>query len=141
MKRFAIISFIFVIIICGISYMYLNYKNMYKNSKISNLKYEKHLNKDITGSELVTIINMAVDNNEKNEVSKNKKGIYIENDTNSIKIEIKITDNDNIYNMETIYNNGTQNFLQYYGEIKFKCVDIKYHTETNKVKYMLFEQE
>ena len=116
MKRFAIISFIFVIIICGISYMYLNYKNMYKNSKISNLKYE-------------------------NEVSKNKKGIYIENDTNSIKIEIKITDNDNIYNMETIYNNGTQNFLQYYGEIKFKCVDIKYHTETNKVKYMLFEQE
>ena len=112
MKRFAIISFIFVIIICGISYMYLNYKNMYKK-----------------------------DNNEKNEVSKNKKGIYIENDTNSIKIEIKITDNDNIYNMETIYNNGTQNFLQYYGEIKFKCVDIKYHTETNKVKYMLFEQE
>ena len=26
------------------------------------------------------------------------------------------------------------------GNIKFKCVDIKYHNSTNKVKYMLFEQ-
>ena len=141
MKKFAIIVFVFVIIICGISYVFLNYKNMYKNSKISNFKYEQYLNKEITGNELVTVINMAIDNNEKNKVEKDKKGIYIENETNSIKIEIKISDNDTIYNMEAIYNKGTQNFIQYYGEVKFKCVDIKYHTNTNKVKYMLFEQE
>lgn len=141
MKKFAIIVFVFVIIICGISYVFLNYKNMYKNSKISNFKYEQYLNKEITGNELVTVINMAIDNNEKNKVEKDKKGMYIENETNSIKIEIKISDNDTIYNMETIYNKGTQNFIQYYGEAKFKCVDIKYHTNTNKVKYMLFEQE
>ena len=141
MKKFAIIMFVFVIIICGISYVFLNYKNMYKNSKISNFKYEQYLNKEITGNELVTVINMAIDNNEKNKVEKDKKGIYIENETNSIKIEIKISDNDTIYNMEAIYNKGTQNFIQYYGEVKFKCVDIKYHTNTNKVKYMLFEQE
>ena len=141
MKKFAIIMFVFVIIICGIFYIFLNYKNMYKNSKISNFKYEQYLNKEITGNELVTVINMAIDNNEKNKVEKDKKGIYIENETNSIKIEIKISDNDTIYNMEAIYNKGTQNFIQYYGEVKFKCVDIKYHTNTNKVKYMLFEQE
>ena len=49
-------------------------------------------------------------------------------------------DNDTIYQMETIYNKGIQNFINYYGKIKFKCVEIKYHNSTNKVKYMLFEQ-
>ena len=32
------------------------------------------------------------------------------------------------------------NFINYYSNIKFKCVDIKYHSSTNQVKYMLFEQ-
>ena len=51
-----------------------------------------------------------------------------------------MNDNDSIYQMETFYKNGMQNFLNYYGNIKFKCTDIKYHKTTNKVKYMLFEQ-
>ena len=42
--------------------------------------------------------------------------------------------------MEKFYKSGTGNFLNYYGNIKFKCIDIKYHKSTNKVKYMLFEQ-
>ena len=49
-------------------------------------------------------------------------------------------DNDSIYQMETIYNGGIQNFINYYSNIKFKCVDIQYHNATGKVKYMLFEQ-
>ena len=51
-----------------------------------------------------------------------------------------MTDNNSIYQMETIYNGGMQNFSNYYGNIKFKCIEIKYHNFTNKVKYMLFEQ-
>ena len=49
-------------------------------------------------------------------------------------------DNDSIYQMETFYKNGMQNFMKYYSNIKFKCIDIKYHESTKKVKYMLFEQ-
>ena len=79
-------------------------------------------------------------NYEKNEVQKNNKAIYLDNGTNSVSIEIKMIDNDTIYQMETIYNKGIQNFINYYGNIKFKCVEIKYHNSTNKVKYMLFEQ-
>ena len=69
-----------------------------------------------------------------------KKGKYIDNKSNSINIDVKIIDNDKIYTMETLYNGGMENFIQYYNQIKFKCTIIEYHKDTNKVKYMLFEQ-
>ena len=140
MKKIAIFFIITIIIICGISYLYLNFKVEYNMSKKANLEFEKYLNLEIYGTDLSTVINRAIDNNEKNEVEKNNKGIYLNNDKNSINIEVKMIDNDSIYQMETFYKNGMQNFLNYYGNIKFKCTDIKYHKTTNKVKYMFFEQ-
>ena len=140
MKKLVIFLVIVIFIVCGIYFAYLNYQSEYKISKKANLEFEKYLNEEVYGIDLATIINRAVDNNEKNEVQKNNKAVYINNDKNSISIEIKMIDNDTIYQMENIYNKGIQNFINYYGNIKFKCVDIKYHNSTNKVKYMLFEQ-
>lgn len=140
MKKIVIFFVLVIIIICGISYLYLNYKAEFNMTRKANLEFEKYLNEEVYGTDLSTIINRAVDNNEKNEVQKNNKAIYLDNDTSSISIEIKMSDNDTIYQMETIYNKGIQNFIDYYGNIKFKCVEIKYHNSTNKVKYMLFEQ-
>ena len=140
MKKIVIFFVIVILIVCGISYLYLNYKAEYNMSKKANLEFEKYLDEEVYGPDLATVINKAVDNNEKNEVEKNNKGIYLDNQTNSMSIEIKMTDNDSIYKMETIYNGGIQNFINYYNSIKFKCVEIKYHSSTNKVKYMLFEQ-
>ncbi len=140
MKKIAIFFAVIIIIIAGISYIYLNYKANFNVTKKSNLEFERYLNKEVYGNDLATIINRAMDNNFKNEVDKNNKGIYQDNGKNSINIEIKFTDNDSIYQMETLYNNGIQKFINYYNSIKFKCIDIKHHDSTNKVKYMLFEQ-
>lgn len=140
MKKVAIFFIIIILIICAIFAMYISYKANYNISKKSNLSFEKYLNEEVYGSELATVINRAIDRNEKNEVEKNNKGIYQNNDTNSINIEIKMLDDDTIYKMETFYRGGIQNFINYYSNIKFKCVDIKYHSSTNQVKYMLFEQ-
>ena len=140
MKKLIVFLISVIIVVSVISYIYLNYKASYNTSKKANLAFEKYLNEEISGTELATVINRAVDNNEKNQVSKNNKGIYLNDDKNSINIEIKMVDNDQIYQMETIYNGGIQNFINYYSNINFKCVDIKYHTFTNKVKYMLFTQ-
>ena len=140
MKKVAIFFIIIILIICAIFAMYTSYKANYNISKKSNLSFEKYLNEEVYGSELATVINRAIDRNEKNEVEKNNKGIYQNNDTNSINIEIKMLDDDTIYQMETFYRGGIQNFINYYSNIKFKCVDIKYHSSTNQVKYMLFEQ-
>ena len=73
-------------------------------------------------------------------MSKDNKGRYIDNESNSIKIDIKMLDNDKTYTMETLYSGGMDKFVQYYNEIQFKCTNLEYHKTTNKVKYMLFEQ-
>ncbi len=140
MKKITIFFIIIILIICAIFAMYINYKANYNISKKSNLAFEKYLNEEISGTELATVINRAIDRNEKNEVNKNNKGIYQNNNKNSINIEIKMLDNDSIYQMETIYNGGIPNFINFYNNIKFKCTEIKYHNYTNQVKYMLFEQ-
>ena len=56
-------------------------------------------------------------------------------------IEVKINDleEEKIYNMETLYNGGMQQFVQYYNNIKFKSSKVEYNSE-KKISYILFEQ-
>lgn len=140
MKKLAVFFLIVIIIIVGISYMYLNYKANYYAAVRENKQFESYDGQEIYGAELATIINKAIDNNQNNEVAKDEKGKYINNDDNSIKIDIKMLDNDKIYTMETLYSGGMDKFVQFYSEIKFKCTKLEYHKTTNKVKYLLFEQ-
>ncbi len=139
MKKFSIFCLIVIIILCVISGMYINYRANYNLLKKENLEFERYLDKDIYGTELITLINKVINNNENNQVRKNN-GIYINNNQNSINIEIKMTDTDQIYQMEKIYNGGIQNFVNFYGNIKFKCIKIEYHNSTNKIRYLLFVQ-
>lgn len=139
MKKLAIIFLIGIIIIVGISYMYLNYKANYNEARRENNKFESYYNQEFYGADVVTIINKAYDNNLTNAVEKDEKGIFKENDTNSIKIDVKMLDTDTTYTMETLYSGGMQNFVEYYSGIKFKCTKIEYHPN-KKVKYMLIEQ-
>ena len=121
MKKLAIIFLIGIIMIVGISYMYLNYKASYNEAKKENNQFESYYNKEFYGADVVTLINKAYDNNLTNGVEKDNQGIFKENDTNSIKIDIKMLDNDTTYDMETLYAGGMDKFVQYYNEIKFKC--------------------
>ncbi len=140
MKKLAIIFLIGIIMIVGISYMYLNYKASYNEAKKENNQFESYYNQEFYGADVVTLINKAYDNNLTNAVEKDEKGVFKENDTNSIKIDIKIIDNDTTYNMETLYAGGMDRFVENYNGIKFKCTKIEYHKSTGKVKYMLIEQ-
>lgn len=140
MKKLAIFFLVLVIVIVGISYMYLNYKVNYFSAQRENKQFESYYEQQIYGSELTTIINKAIDNNINNEVLKDKKGKYLNNNQNSIQIEVKMLDVDKTFSMETLYNAGMDKFVQYYNEIQFKCTKLEYHQNTKKVKYMLFEQ-
>lgn len=140
MKKIAVFFIIIIAIVSSITYLYFNYKASYNSAQKENAKFEMYKDKEILGSELTTIINKAVDTNEKNEVRKDNNGKYVDNGINSISIDIKFIDDDVIYNIEKVYQNGTDTFLYYYRDITFKCSDVQYHTATGKVKYMLFEQ-
>ena len=140
MKKIAIFLFIIIGIVSTISYLYLNSINNQRIAQKENIKFEIYKDEEITGAEVTTLINKAINSNQQNEIEKDKKGRYIDNETNSINIDIKFIDDDVTYNIEKIYNNGMDKFLTYYRDIKFKCVDVQYHDKTQKIKYMLFEQ-
>ena len=140
MKKLAVFFLIIVIIIAGISYMYLSYKANYHEAQRENNQFESYYNQEFYGADVATIVNKAYDSNLTNSVQRDDSGNFIENDTTSIKIDLKMLDTDETYNMETIYKGGMDKFVQYYGSIKFKCTKIEYHNKTQKVKYMLIEQ-
>lgn len=139
-KTLIYIICIVLIILSVIGTKYLNFKEQKSLIQKYNLEYEVYLNQDVTGRELTTSINRAVNNNEKNSVQKDEKGFYIDDDNNSVKIEIKILDNDTTYQMETLYNGGMENFIQYYGDINFNCSKIDYNSK-GKVSHIIFEQK
>lgn len=140
MKKIIIFFVIILIIVASISYMYMNYRANYISAQTENAQYESYEDEEIYGTDLATLINKAVDDNTKNEVEKDDTGLYIDNGTNSVRIEILFTDDDEVHSMEEIYDSGTNIFMQYYNQIKFKCTQIDYHSKTGKVSYMYFEQ-
>lgn len=140
MKKIAIFLLIIISIVSTISYLYLNSISNQRIAQKENIKFEIYKDEEITGAEVTTLINKSINSNQQNEVEKDKKGKYIDNETNSINVDIKFIDDDVTYNIEKIYNNGMDKFLTYYRDIKFKCVDVQYHDKTQKIKYMLFEQ-
>ena len=138
-KNIVIIICIMLIIASIIIGKYLNYKVKKNEIKSQNLEYEYFYQKEVFGTEIATVINSAIDQNEKNDVPKDKNGKYIQNDINSIKVEVHITDNETLYDMETLYTKSMTTFVMYYNSVKFKCTDLKYNGE-GRVNYMYFEQ-
>lgn len=142
MKKTIIYIFSIVLIICVIisSKLYMSKDYMVKIKEF-NIKYEKYTKNEIVGTEVASIINQAVDDNEFEGIKKDEKGKYIQNNQNSINIEVMITEfeEEQIYSMETLYNGGMSQFVKYYGQIRFKASKIEYN-ENKRIKYILFEQ-
>ena len=135
-----IVSIVIVICVLIASKLYTSKEYLIKIKEF-NTKYENYTNNEIVGTEVASIINQAVDDNEYERIKKDKNGKYIQNDINSINIEVKITEfsEEQIYTMETLYNGGMDQFVKYYGQISFKAKEVKYN-ENKRIKYILFEQ-
>ena len=139
-NKILLILVIFIVILCVATYLVYNYRVNIAESQAINNEYKAYYNKQIIGTDLASVINKTMDNNEKYNIPKDDSGYFIENDTNSIKMEIYMTDNEQTYRAETFYNNGIEQFMEFYRDIKFKCSKIEYHEKTNKIKYLYFEQ-
>ena len=117
------------------------YKLQHQEKKVYNGYLESNLNKDISGTDLASLINKSANLNEQNDVLKDSNGIYIDNKQNSISIEIKFKDNDEIIKSEKIYNNGMDKFVELYGNSKFNLKKLEYHNKTKIAKYAYFEEQ
>lgn len=140
MKKYIYLLIIIIIALTSISYLYINYISKTNSAKVANEQYSNLYNLAINGSTLATNINKILDSNAKNNVEKDKNGYYLDNGTNSIIAEIKFKDSDNIFRIEQIYSNGISKFINLYSNLNFECKNIKYHSKTNLVSYLYFEE-
>lgn len=142
MKKYIyVIIILTVVVVVSILYAYRLYNKEIQDLKDYNYSFEQFNNKEIEGTQIATILNKAVNNNEENNIKKDENNNYIENNENSIKIDIHIKDNDTIYSMETIYNMGVEKFINSFSLETFKIEKIQYHETTKKIKYILINQQ
>lgn len=119
----------------------MQYKNLQKQKlEITkfNLNYEEYNKDNLNGLDITSLINRATSHNEKNFVEKDENGLYNLDNENCIEIYVKMIINNTTYRMERINNLGINSFTEYFGEVSFKCIDVKYH-KNGKISSMTFE--
>jgi hypothetical protein len=142
MKKTFILIFTILVVIMII--VFVNIQNIQKNKqKILNynLEFEYYCKEEILGIDITTLINKAINENEKNDLEKDEKGYYLPNEENSIKIFIKMKAAEDIYPMENFYKAGINDFTKYFGSVKFKSIDINYHEKTGQISEIYFEEQ
>ena len=73
MKKIIIFLAIVLICISGISYLYLVATSNENAIRRHNIAFENCYQREIYGSEVATIINKAIDSNEKNDIPKTRR--------------------------------------------------------------------
>ncbi len=149
MKKTALYILIAAFIIVLV--LYVNISNAIEKQKKTdnfNSQYELYLNRNLSGTEIATIINKAIENNEKNGNKKDEKGFYIDNNETTIEVELNMINYGqedeivyNTYKMEAIKGIGITEFLDNYNTAKFKCIKIDYHQKTGQVSKITIEQQ
>jgi hypothetical protein len=133
---------IFIILIVASVIIFVKYKELQEQKRVVekfNSEYEIYNKDELNGLDITTVINKAISNNEKYEITKDDEGLYNLDDENCIEIYVKMIINDTTYRMERINNLGIQSFISYFGEVHFNCIDVQYHEQTGKIASMTFE--
>ncbi len=141
MKKYVLIIITIVLaIVAVVAYKIYDYKVTQNEANNNNKSYNSFYGQEVLGTDVATLINKAIDSNEKNSVAIAEDGTYIDNGTNSINIDIKFKDLEETITMERINQLDSVRFVQNFGGFNFKCTKIEYHNKTGNVKYMYFEQ-
>ena len=140
-KQFIILIIILLIIVAIVGLYFYNLNRLSLLAEDHNKTYEQIANQDILGTTLISVINKAIDENEKNGVQKQENSIYYQdNQENSIQITIQFKELENTVQMEDIAEQTTESFIQFFATATFRCTKIEYHEKTNFVKSLYFEQ-
>ena len=141
-KKFFIIILILLIITIVAVYAVYNYRSNIISSQKVNNEYYSYYNKQMLGTELISVINKTIDMNQKNDIERDSNNYYIDNEKNSVKIYVKFIykNETKTIQMEDIEKGGTEEFIQRYSTANFKCSNIEYHSKTKNVKSLTFEE-
>lgn len=142
MKKFLIILLILFLVLTISIYTVYSYRTKIISAQKVNKEYEEYYNIQVLGTELISIINRTIDINNKNGISRDDNGYYIDNEENFIEIYIQFVykNETKVVKMEDIEKTGIEAFVKMYSTASFKCTKIDYHDKTNHVKSLTFEE-
>ena len=141
MKKSIIFMWIvLIVIIVPIMIIVSNYKQAKNEVNKFNLLYEKYKTGKYYGSEIGSIINNAINNNEKNEIEKDENGFYIDDDKYCIKILIQLKSDGELktYQMENLEKLGIDRFVKNFNLEQFECNEITYNS-VGRINKMIFK--
>lgn len=135
-----IICVIAMCILISITYAYSMYRSDMNRIHEFNNEFSKYVDYEFSGTELATIINLAIDNNEKYKISKDSTGKYLDDDMYSVRIDVYMTDTEKTYSMETLNSGEISNLVNNYSNVQFKCTKVEYHKKSKRISYLYIEQ-
>lgn len=138
MKK-VIISILLLCIIIVISFTTWYNHNLQELNDIKkfNKDFEEYLDKSISGVDLTTIINKAIENNNQYQIVKNDDGTYKDDKKNSIIIFIQPLESGKYYPMEAYEKVGMKEFTKNFGSVLFKSKKVEYH-KNGRISKILF---
>lgn len=139
-RTIIIICVIAICIVISITYAYSMYKNDVNQVQKFNNQFSKYIGQEFFGTELATIINLAIDNNEKNNIAKDTSGKYVTDELYSVRVDVYMIDTQKTYSMETLNAGEISNLVNNYSNIQFKCTKVEYHKSNKRISYLYIEQ-
>lgn len=138
-KNIGIIIVLVIVVIAVFITWYMQTVNARKDVTEYNSGYESiYKENTINGVDLTTIINRAIDNNEKYSIEKDEKNVYIDDGEYYTEIYVKLIEDGEIYPMEAIEQVGISEFTRLYGSLNFECTATEYH-ENGRISKLTFE--
>ena len=149
MKKNLLYILVIFIIIIAIILIHISDRNT-KRNEISrfNVQFEQYLGKTIYGTDVLTIINKALDCNEQNGIKRDENNYYIEDDELSVKVQVILlskNDKDEIQEktvqMEDLEKRSLDEFITYFNLTTFECSDIEYNSQKRVSKVVVKQLE
>ena len=89
-KTFMVLLLAFCIVVLIIVVNFNSYQKNMRQVLNFNKQYEEYNKEEVPGVDITTLINKAISNNEKYQISKDENGLYVDDGKYSIKIYITI---------------------------------------------------
>lgn len=149
MKRIFLYILVIFIIIIAIVLVHVSDKNTQRNeiSKF-NVQFEQYIGQDMYGTDVLTIINKAIDSNENNKIARDENNYYVEDDSLSVKAYIiLLSKNDKgdieekTFPMEQLEKAGLDGFLTNFNLTPFELSSIEYNSQKRVSKIIVKQLE
>ena len=149
MKRILLYILVIFIIIIAIVLVHVSDKNTQRNeiSKF-NVQFKQYIGQDMYGTDVLTIINKAIDSNENNKIARDENNYYVEDDSLSVKAYIiLLSKNDKgdieekTFPMEQLEKAGLDGFVTNFNLTPFEFSNIEYNSQKRVSKIIVKQLE